>query len=126
MDNQVAPEDAEKQAPHVRADYYKAPGFRNVLCDGVFGGVRGDGMLQMIVFSQRPSVPDTTVLSLDKDGNPEETHTTDADFVREVEVCMTMNPVVARKVRDWLDESVAALMEHKKQQKEAAKKESSK
>ncbi len=104
----------------IKLDYIKAPTFRDIFVDGVFGGVTPRGYIQMAVYNERFSIPQTAVLELNPDGTAGEEilekRVSRSDVVRDVEANLIMDAELARSVAAWLIEK-AEVIEQAQQQR---------
>jgi hypothetical protein len=96
----------------VAFDYIKSNFFRSARADGVWGGVNGHLDVVMAFYSERPSIPQHVVHTLDGnvlgDEIPSERIGRKA-VIREVEICVSMNLTVAKVFRDWLDGKIRSI-----------------
>ncbi len=109
------------QAPlsEVKLDYIKAPTFKDVFVDGVFGGITPRGYIQMAVYNERFAIPQTVVFKVQEDGSPgdevEHKRVARSDVVRDLEANLIMDADLARSIGTWLVEKADALDAAQKQ-----------
>lgn len=95
--------------------YVKSNYFRVVHADGAFGGLTPRGELFMSVFSERAPLPDVTVQAVEKGQLGQEIieqRQASDGIVREIEVGIVMDLVVAKSVVAWLSDRIKIVEEY--------------
>lgn len=106
----VSPETPTERRMEVR--YLKSSAFRVIHTDGAWGGVTPRGDIHMVLYSERPSIPDNSFYEVSADGHVGKeipgTGTTLATrgMVREVEVDAIMTLPTAKVLLEWLSNKV--------------------
>jgi hypothetical protein len=102
-------EDSSSRPVEVAFDYIKSNFFRSARADGVWGGINGHLDVVMAFYSERPSIPQHVVHTIEGnvlgDELPEKRVGRDA-IIREVEICVSMDLSVAKVFREWLDTQI--------------------
>ena len=99
-----------QQPSRIHYDYLKSNQFRVLHVDGAWGGLTPTGLVNMVLYSERPPIPRQTTHDVAEDGSLSEVEelrdVRDAVAVRDMEVAAIMHPRVAAQLRDWLDAKV--------------------
>jgi hypothetical protein len=94
----------------VTINYIKSNFHRLIRIDAVRGGITPDGEIYIELCSERPTMPQQVVLTLDQDGEvqgkSESPPINLPTFDREVEVSAVMSSETALSLADWLIEIV--------------------
>ncbi len=90
----------------IRFDYLKSDQHREILVEGVHGGLSPKGRIQMSLFCERSPIPRQVVHKLTKDGKlgpeiPSERLVRDA-IIRSVEVTLMMDLETGQAIYTWL------------------------
>ena len=90
--------------------YIKSNHFRTIHVNGAFGGFSPDGNIFLSVFSERPVLPDVTVLTVESNGQLGKEIMDQRKglqgVVRELEAGLAMDIRTAKAVVDWLNERI--------------------
>jgi hypothetical protein len=93
------------QFHHVKSNY-----FRVIHVNGAFGGFSPDGSVFMAIYSERPTLPDVTVQTVESTGQLGaeiiEQRKGREGIVRELEVGLSMDIKTARSLVKWLEERI--------------------
>jgi len=102
--------------------YQDAASFRTVRVNGVLGGSTPTGEIYMGVYTQRPSLPETSSLDVDEHGTPgqEILGPLQEDLIREMEVGLILDLPNAVAIRTWLDGHIKTLQQNLAQQQALA------
>src|SRR5207247_773121 len=91
--------------------YVKSNYFRVIHVNGAFGGFSPDGDLFLSIYSERPTLPDVTVQTVESTGQLGaeiiEQRKGREGIVRELEAGLAMNVRTARSLVQWLNERIA-------------------
>lgn len=95
-------------AKSIKIKYIKANDFKTSLATGVYGGVTGNGLINVNFFTDRAVIPDFQEVEIDDKGRttglPKDTR--DSDAVREVQSGIMMDVNTAKVVVAWLDSKI--------------------
>jgi hypothetical protein len=98
----------------VTTKYSKSALCRVIHADGVWGGLTPAGNIQMDLYSEKHTFPDST--TYDVVGQPgatigalKEKQVVGGGHNREVEAEIILSPAVARSTRDWLEDKLVRL-----------------
>lgn len=112
----MAPEDNAAKRGRLEIHYLKSSAFREVICDGVIGGITPKGRIWFGAYNERGPVPRT--LTYEFDVPPGTTVTVDEantkpaqvdsrqGIIRTLEVGMTFDLDTARRLHKWLGERI--------------------
>jgi hypothetical protein len=108
----VSPEGATSQ-DRVEFRFLKSTAFRVIHVDGAWGGVTQRGDIHMVLYSERPSIPDALFNELTPEGKigaeiPEAAKGSEG-IVREVEVDAIMTLNTAKALHIWLTNKISYL-----------------
>lgn len=98
--------------------YSKAPGFRTIHADGVFGGSSPNGTnLNIGFFSERASFPDMVAHEVEEGGRVNtgrevQRINSRPGVMREIDVNVVMSVEAAKVLRAWLDHHIQGAEEH--------------
>jgi len=91
---------------HIPVHQLKSPLFRNIVVDGVYGGITPKGTIHVAVFSERTPIPTQIGLILDQGGSfidEDASMRVQRDgFVRELEAGLVLTTETAESVAQWL------------------------
>ena len=103
----------EEGEPPATIDFHmlKSNFFRVAHADGAFGGITPYGSVHITFYSERNPLPQVLTHAVTDKGQlgPEISRRGKSGVVRELEIDIVMNAVVARSFRKWLDEKIAEL-----------------
>jgi hypothetical protein len=109
----------------VSFDLIKSNFFRGVHADGVWGGITPQGLFAFTFYNERFPIPKRVTHVMGEDGmlgpEEEELRVSRSGIIREAEVCVYMDPQVARALRDFLTERLQKLDEINQEQKRREK-----
>ncbi len=92
----------------VKIKYLKAHDFKTCLTTGVYGGLTGNGLINVNFFTDRAVIPDHQEVDIDDKGRtlgvPKDFK--DSDLVREVQFGTMMDINTAKIVVAWLDSKI--------------------
>jgi hypothetical protein len=95
----------------IQFHYVKSNHFRVIHVNGAFGGFSPDGSLFMAIFSERPTLPDVTVQTVESTGQLGaeiiEQRKGREGIVRELEAGLAMDLKTARSLVQWLNDRIA-------------------
>jgi len=105
----VSPESATSEN-RVKFRFFKSTAFRAIHVDGAWGGVTPRGDIHMVLYNERPSIPDATFNVLTPEGRigneiPGSAEGSDG-IVREVEVDAIMTLNTAKALHAWLTNKI--------------------
>ncbi len=105
----IAPETPE--VPRVEFRYLKSTAFRVIHADGAWGGLTPRGDIHMVLYNERPTIPDVTANELNPDGSlgKEIGKVWKEGMVREVEVDVIMSYPTAKALLTWLSTKVESI-----------------
>lgn len=104
--DEASPEEVREISFH----YIKAPFYRTVHADGVFGGVTPTGLIEAAIYSERFPIPTYVKHELHGIKLGRETQRLSRDgIVRELECGLVLSLESAELLRAWLDEKIALL-----------------
>lgn len=93
------------QGPHIQFNYIKSSAFRVVHADGIYGGISPHGYVHFALYTERPTLPRTSVVPIDQNGFPsgaEAITETKGGLTREVEVDVVVNLTSLVSMHHWL------------------------
>lgn len=96
--------------PKVIFHYEKSADYKNYHIDGVYGGALPSSNISLETFIEKVAVPKKSVYKIDGT-KPTEIEKEEDKLVREVQSGFTMSLNVAKSLRDWLDNRIAAVEE---------------
>jgi hypothetical protein len=111
-------DEQEKAADSVKLQfhYIKAPGYHEIACHGVIGGVTPQNKIWMGLFTERYPLPRTVEFTLPPapegmvqfdEANAQPSHMdTRTGLIRHVEVGAYFDLSIAERLRDWLDKQI--------------------
>ena len=98
-------EQEDRVSSRVKLKYVKSNLFRVIHTDGTIADLSPSGNLTISLFSQRFTIPEEVILSLDEDGNvigkpsiKKEKEDTDKEVIREVDILAVMDIDIAREL----------------------------
>lgn len=111
MENRNTKADAAPKTLTFR--YLKSPMFRVIHVDGVWGGLTGRADIHMVIYSERPSIPDSMTHQIEDDGTIGDVIKvqTIGGVVREVEADIIMDYPTAKALHEWLTDKVNRIEE---------------
>jgi hypothetical protein len=93
--------------------YIKSNHYRVIHVDGAHGGVTLRGLIEVNLYSERATIPQTTALQVHPDGRIGEEIKSEivsrSGLIREVEVGAVMDLATARALLVWLQDKIDAL-----------------
>lgn len=105
--------------------YIKSEFFRVVHANGAWGGLTPQAEIHMVIFSERPAIPDAIVHAITEDGRlgKEIAVKGEGGVVREYEVDVVLNYVTAKAMQVWLNDQVNKLEQVIKESRDKTKEE---
>jgi hypothetical protein len=97
--------DNESQTPTIRFNYRKGKDLRVIRADGAWGGISPRGDILMSIFTERLPIPEYDEHEISEDGSVGrrvQHYTNTEGIIREVEVTISLHPVVAITIANWL------------------------
>ena len=92
----------------VKIKYLKAHDFKTSLTTGVYGGITGNGLINVNFFTDRAVIPDYQQVDVDDKGRtlgiPKDVR--DSDAIREVQFGTMMDINTAKVIVAWLDSKI--------------------
>jgi hypothetical protein len=95
----------------IGVSYIKSSQFRVVSAQGAYGGFAPRGNFALTVFSERPAIPQESILQVDPTTKTAtETITkTRAGIVRELEVCLMLDKQSLIELHKWIGQQIDVL-----------------
>jgi hypothetical protein len=93
----------------VKIHYIKLPDYKTVYVNGGTGGITANGGINLNVYTQRNTIPQTGSLEVKNGEITEKTLETKEGFVREVAFGMIFDLNSAIAIRDWLTNQIDQL-----------------
>lgn len=94
-------------AMDIESHFIKDPDFRTVLVSGVFGGVLGNGVLNISLFTERLPIPQKMTLDLRPDGTIEEkAREGKLGLIREVQIGLLMDLSTTEAIHAFLGSAI--------------------
>ncbi|QEG23890.1 hypothetical protein [Mariniblastus fucicola] len=99
----------ESKKSEIEFHFLKSNQFRSIHCDGIFGGVGGDGNLHLTVYSERSAIPKLLVMET-QDGvlTKELRREGKTGVIRDVEANLVLGLDTAVELSKWLQERLEA------------------
>lgn len=92
----------------VKIKFIKAYDFKTSMSTGVYGGITGNGLININFVTDRAVIPDFQEVEIDEGGRPSglPKDFRDSDVVREVQFGTIMDITTAKVVAGWLNRKI--------------------
>lgn len=119
----MADEVKDSSQDSVQFRYLKSPEFRVVHANGAYGGLTPHAEIHLIIWSERPAIPDAVIHAVEADGTlgKEISVKGEGGAVRECQVDVVLDYGTAKAVHEWLGSKIGALEKLVEQAREIQK-----
>lgn len=108
----------EKGLKQLKVFYEKSPQYRTITAGGAWAGMTPQGQVQFVLFNDLRSIPDYASLKVTSEGrvSGEVEEVARPGIIREAEINVVMDVVIAQRVVDALQGMINQIKELKKQE----------